>query len=98
MHKQKLVHARTQGKGAVTPQETDPDLPMVVWESRRRCGWPAAGLGALRVAVRAWDLLREVSIIFITSTTVWKKIFANYLSSKVLISIVHKESRNEMTT
>ena len=33
--------------------------------------WPAAGLGALSVTVHAWDLLREVTIIFITSTTVW---------------------------
>ena len=36
--------------------------------------WPAAGLGALSVAVHAWDLLKEVplslTIIFITSTTV----------------------------
>ena len=32
-HKQKLVGARTQEKGAVTPQETDPDLPMGVQES-----------------------------------------------------------------
>ena len=32
--------------------------------------WPAAGLGALSAAVRAWDLLKEVAIIFITSTTV----------------------------
>ena len=30
--------------------------------------WPAAGLGALSVAVHAWDLLKEVAIIFITST------------------------------
>ena len=65
---------RTQEKGAVTPQETDPDLPMVVWESRRRCGWPAAGLGALRVAVPAWDLLKEVAIIFTTSTIVWPQV------------------------
>ena len=32
--------------------------------------WPAAGLGALSVAVCAWDLLKEVAIIVITSTTV----------------------------
>ena len=30
--------------------------------------WPAAGWGALSVAVPAWDLLKEVTIIFITST------------------------------
>ena len=36
--------------------------------------WLAAGLGALRVAVHAWDLLKEVTIIFITSTVVWPQI------------------------
>ena len=36
--------------------------------------WPAAGLGALSVAVHAWDLLREVTIIFITSTIVWPQV------------------------
>ena len=29
-HKQNHVHTRTQEKGAVTPQESDPDLPMSV--------------------------------------------------------------------
>ena len=32
-HKQNLVCPRTQEKGAVTPQETDPDLPVRVQES-----------------------------------------------------------------
>ena len=32
--------------------------------------WPAAGLGALSIAVHAWDLLKEVTIIFITSAIV----------------------------
>ena len=32
-HKQNIMHTRTQEKGAVTPQETDPDLPMSVQES-----------------------------------------------------------------
>ena len=32
--------------------------------------WPAAGSGALSAAVHAWDLLKEVTIIFITSTIV----------------------------
>ena len=36
--------------------------------------WPAAGLGAGTVAVHAWDLLREVTIIFITSTIVWTQV------------------------
>ena len=31
----------------------------------------AAGSGALSEAVHAWDLLKEVAIIFITSTVVW---------------------------
>ena len=29
--------------------------------------WPPSGSGALSVAVHAWDLLKEVDIIFITS-------------------------------
>ena len=32
-HKQNLMHTSTQEKGAVTPQETDPDLPLSVQES-----------------------------------------------------------------
>ena len=36
--------------------------------------WPASGLEALSVAVSAWDLLEEVSIIFITSTIVWPQV------------------------
>ena len=36
--------------------------------------WPAAGLGALSVAVCAWDLLKEVTIIFITSTIGWPQV------------------------
>jgi len=33
--------------------------------------WPATGSGALSAAVPAWDLLKKVAIIFITSTEVW---------------------------
>ena len=36
--------------------------------------WSAARLGALSVAVPAWDLLKEVIIIFIASTTVWPQV------------------------
>ena len=36
--------------------------------------WPAAGLGALSAAVCAGDLLKEVAIIFITSTIVWPQV------------------------
>ena len=58
------MHSRTQEKEAVIPQETAPDLPISVQVS------VAAGLGALSVAVHAWDLLKEVTIFFITSTIV----------------------------
>ena len=72
-HKQNLVCTRTQEKGALAPQETDPDLPVSVQESLAEawvdCG-PAAGVGALGAAVPAWDLLKEVAIIYITSTIV----------------------------
>ena len=75
-HKQNLVLIRTQEKGSVAPQETDPDLPMSVQESGRSVGqqWPAAALGALSVAVSAWELLKEAAIVFITSTIVWPQI------------------------
>ena len=36
--------------------------------------WPAAGLGALSVAVHAWDLLKEATIISIASTIVWPQV------------------------
>ena len=57
----------------MTPQETDPDFPMSVQESPVEVGWqwPAEGLGALTIVVCAWDLLKEVTIIFITATIVW---------------------------
>ena len=42
-HKQNLVHTRTQEKGAVTPQETDPDFPVSVQESPVEA-WVSGGL------------------------------------------------------
>ena len=76
-NKQNLVCTRTQEKGAVSSQETDPDMPMSVqdflveeWVS----GGLLQGLGALTAAVRAWDLLKEGAIIFITSTMVWSQV------------------------
>ena len=42
-HRQKLVRTRTQEKGAVTPQETDPDLPVSVQESLAEA-WVGSGL------------------------------------------------------
>ena len=37
------------------------------------------GLGAQTVAVHAWDLLREVTIIFITSTIVWPQVNSRWV-------------------
>ena len=42
-HKQNLVHTRTLSRGAVTPQETDPDLPVHVQESLAEV-WVGNGL------------------------------------------------------
>ena len=36
--------------------------------------WPAAGFGPLSTAVHTWDLLKDVAIIFITSTIVWPQV------------------------
>ena len=42
-HTKKLVCTRTQEKGAVTPQETDPDMPESVQESLAEV-WVSGGL------------------------------------------------------
>ena len=42
-HKQNLVCTKTQEKGAVTPQETDPDLPVSGQESLAKV-WVSGGL------------------------------------------------------
>ena len=42
-HKQNLVHTRTLEKGAVTSQETDPNLPVSVQESLVEA-WVGGGL------------------------------------------------------
>ena len=42
-YKQNLVCTRTQEKGAVTPQETEPDLPVSVQESLTEA-WVGSGL------------------------------------------------------
>ena len=61
----------------MTPQETDPDLPVSVQDSLAEA-WVGGGLlqgwGHLSVAVHAWDLLKDVTIIFITSTIVWSQV------------------------
>ena len=40
---QNLVSTRTQEKGAMTPEETDPDLPVSVQESLAEA-WVSGGL------------------------------------------------------
>ena len=42
-HKQNLVHTRSQEKEAVTPQKTDPDLPMSIQETLVEV-WVGGGL------------------------------------------------------
>ena len=42
-HKQNLVCTRSQEKGAVTPQETEPDLPVSVQKSPAEA-WVDSGL------------------------------------------------------
>ena len=61
----------------MTSQETDPDLPVECpGVSGRGVGqqWPDAGLGALSAATGAWEILKEVATIFITSTIVWPRV------------------------
>ena len=56
----------------MTPQETDPDLPVSVQEAPVEA-WVGGGLlrgGALSVAVPPRGLWKKVAIIFISSTTV----------------------------
>ena len=54
-----LVPTRTQENGIVTPQETDPDLPMSVQETLAEA-WVGSNLlqGWGHAAVCAWDLLK----------------------------------------
>ena len=69
-HKQNLK--RTQEKGAVTHKrliQICPCMSRSLWWGVGRW-WPVAGLEALSMVVHAWDLLKEVAIIFITSTIV----------------------------
>ena len=44
------------------------------WESRSLRRRPPAGLGTVSATVRAWDILKEYSIIHITSTIVWPQV------------------------
>ena len=60
----------------MTQQETDLELPVSVQESLAKVwvGGGPAGSGALSVAGYAHNPLKEVTIIFITSTSVWPQV------------------------
>ena len=62
-HRQDLMHTRTQEKGAVIPQETDPDLPTSVQESPAE-GWVSGGLMQVggTECRSSWDLVKEVKL------------------------------------
>ena len=73
----KPVCIRTREKGTVISQETDPDCPCM-----SRSLWQRHGLAVACCRIRGtecgsiwvWELLKEVSIIFITSTIVWPQV------------------------
>ena len=57
------------------PKETDLDLPVSVQESPAKV-WFSVGLlqrGGTQCS-SSWDVLKEVTIIFITSTRVWPQV------------------------
>ena len=63
---------RTQEKGAVTPQETEPDLPVSVRESPVEA-WVT--VACCRVGgTECYSVWKEVHIIFTTSTIVWSQV------------------------
>ena len=69
------VH-KDSGERSSDPKETVPDLPMSVQESLAEA-WVSRGLlqdWGQSSSMHAWDLLKEVSIIFITSTIVWTEV------------------------
>ena len=73
--KQNLVRTRTQEKGAVTPQETEPDLPVSIQESLAEARVDNSGLPWgqghwIQQSVLAQALLKEATIIAITPTRV----------------------------
>ena len=70
------MHIRTQEKEAVIPQETDPDLPMSVQSLQWRLGSEAVccRVRGTECSSVYMELLKEVTIIFITSTVVWPQV------------------------
>ena len=62
-----------QEKGAVTPEESDPDLPVSFQESPVEVCVGGGLLQGWAHSVHALNLLKEVTIIFIASTIVGPK-------------------------
>ena len=54
-HKQNLAYTKTQGKGAVTPQETEPKLPARVGGLRGGMGWQGLTVGPGALAASGWE-------------------------------------------
>ena len=72
-YKQSFVCTRTQGKGRVSPQETEPDLPVSVQESQAEV-WVHRGLLQGRGTEHSSAckvILKQAVIIFIAPTMVW---------------------------
>ena len=72
---QNLVCTRTQERRTVTTQETDSELPMS-WIPQGKRGSVEAcyRAGDTECSGASWDLLKEVTIVFITSTIVWPQV------------------------
>ena len=80
---------RTQKKGAVTPWETDPYLPVSVQESPRGHGFEVAccRIGGSECSSSCMDLLKEVTIIFNTSNIVWPQV-----NSRAVVHVIRLTS------
>ena len=76
-HKQNLVRTRTQEKGAVTPQETDPDFPVSVQASLAEA-WVGSSLlqgqGHWVQQCVLGTFRRRSPFFFITSTIGWSQV------------------------
>ena len=72
----RTLSTRTQEKGAVIPQETDPDLPVSTRSFQRRSELLVAccRVGVTECSSACMGSFEEVIIIFITSITVWPQI------------------------
>ena len=74
----------------MTSQDTDPDLPISVQESQGRCGLVVAccRAGGTECSTVCKGLLKEVAVIFITSTIVWPQV--KQLGGNIVLRISRK--------